>query len=93
MWNDEQDKVCDIWIFDKIESWGSGPLVDVKIYRNLSRETNTGVSAGDGVIMLGRETELEERLRKSKKSLEDYINSERAQLPEDIKPVEEFYKD
>lgn len=93
MWNDGQDKMSDIWIFDKIESWGSGPLIDVKIFRNLSRELNIGVSAGDGLIMLGRETELEERLRKSNKGLEDYIKSERAQLPDDIKPVEEFYKD
>ncbi len=92
MWNDEQDKMCDIWIFDKIESWGSGPLVDVKIFRNLIRETSIGVSAGDGLIMLGRETELEEKLRKNGKKLKDYISSKRADLPDDIKPVEEFYQ-
>lgn len=92
MWNDGTDRMCDVWIFDKIESWGSGPFVDVKIFRNLEREESIGVSAGDGLIMLGRETELEERLRKSGKKLAEYILGERAHLPNDIKPIEDFYQ-
>ena len=80
------DVMSDVWIFDKLESWGSGPLVDVKIFRDMSLETGIGVSAGDGLLMLGREEEL----RRSSKSLEDYLNGSRAKLPEDITPEEKF---
>lgn len=80
------DVMSDVWIFDKLDSWGSGPLVDVKIFRNTELETGIGVSAGDGLLMLGREEEV----RRSSKSLEDYLNGERATLPKDITPVDEF---
>ncbi len=92
MWNDGEDKMSDVWIFDKLESWGSGALVDAKIFRNLEPEKNIGVSAGDGLIMLGRETELEESLRKNGKTLDDYISGNRANLPDDIAPKEDFYQ-
>jgi len=81
------DVMSDVWIFDKLESWGSGPLVDVKIFRNISPETNIGVSAGDGLLMLGREEEL----RRTSKSLDEYLNSIRAVLPEDIAAKVDFY--
>lgn len=81
------DVMSDVWIFDKLESWGSGPLVDVKIFRNNTLEMGIGVSAGDGLLMLGRE---EERRRESK-SLKDYLKGERAKLPIDISPKENFY--
>lgn len=80
------DVMSDVWIFDKLDSWGSGPLVDVKIFRNMELETGIGVSAGDGLLMLGREEEV----RRNSKSLNDYLNGDRAKLPEDIAPVEKF---
>jgi hypothetical protein len=83
------DIMSDVWIFDKIDSWGSGPLVDVKIYRNNNLETAIGVSAGDGLVMLGREEEL----RRTSESLESYLSGYRALLPEDIMPVENFIKE
>lgn len=83
-----RDVMTDVWIFDKIDSWGSGPLVDVKIFRNMNLETNIGVSAGDGLLMLGKEEEL----RRKSKSLNDYLNGERAKLPADIKPIQDFYE-
>ena len=81
-----RDVMTDIWIFDKIESWGSGPLVDVKIFRNSKLETGIGVSAGDGLLMLGREEEL----RRTSSSLENYLSGNRATLPEDIAPKDDF---
>ncbi len=81
------DIMTDVWIFDKIDSWGSGPLVDAKIFRNMNLETGIGISAGDGLVMLGREEEL----RRTAKSLTEYLNGDRATLPEDIMPKEEFY--
>lgn len=81
------DAMTDVWIFDKIDSWGSGPLVDVKIFRDKNLETSIGVSAGDGLLMLGREEES----RRTAKSLEEYLREKRAVLPEDIAPKEDFY--
>jgi hypothetical protein len=81
------DIMSDVWIFDKLDSWGSGPLVDVKIFRNMSLETGMGVSAGDGLLMLGREEEV----RRTANSLDEYLSGVRAKLPEDITPKEDFY--
>lgn len=80
------DVMTDVWIFDKIESWGSGPLVDVKIFRNFKLETGIGVSAGDGLLMLGREEEL----RRTAESLDNYLYGERCNLPDDIAHIEEW---
>lgn len=82
-----KDKMTDVWIFDQVESWGSGPLVDAKIFRNFSIEKNIGISAGDGLIMLGREEEH----RRTKSSLGSYLEDPRPQLPEYINPSQEFY--
>ena len=82
-----RDVMTDVWIFDKIESWGSGPLVDVKIFRNTKLEIGIGVSAGDGLLMLGREEEV----RRNSKSLDEYLYGKRAELPEDIVTEENFY--
>jgi len=81
------DIMTDVWIFDKVDSWGSGPLVDVKIFRNLEIESAIGVSAGDGLLMLGREEEL----RRNSSSLENYLNDKRAILPADLVPTESFF--
>ncbi len=87
LWNDGKDIMADVWIYDKLESWGSGPLVNVKIFRNLNNEKKIGVSAGDGLILLGKEEEY----RRTKDSLEEYINSERPKLSEDLVIREDFY--
>lgn len=81
-----RDVMTDVWIFDKLDSWGSGPLVDAKIFRNYDLETKIGISAGDGLLMLGREEEL----RRSANDLDSYLHGERAILPDDIKPDEDF---
>lgn len=89
IYNDGQDAMTDVWIYDKIESWGSGPLVDVKIFRNFAPEQNTGVSAGDGLILLGREEEH----RRKKGSPQDYLEGDRPELPPGIMLEEDFYLD
>ncbi len=87
LWDNEGDIMSDVWIFDKLESWQSGPLVDVKIFRNFEVENSIGVSAGDGLVMLG----YEEMHRRSKTKFDEYINGNRPELPEGITPKEEFY--
>lgn len=86
LWEYEGDRMTDVWIFGEPESWNSGPLVDVKIFRNFDIETNIGVSAGDGLVMLG----AEELKRRSVSDFKDYIYGNRADLPDDISPKEEF---
>ncbi|MBI4019888.1 MAG: hypothetical protein HY367_01035 [Candidatus Aenigmarchaeota archaeon] len=87
LWNSHNDVMADVWIYDKVEEWGSGPLVDVRIYRNFARDTSSGVSAGNGLVILG----LEEQHRWAT-SLEEYIEGERPNLPERISLGKGFYE-
>lgn len=87
LWNEKKDIIVDLWVFDKIESWGSGPLVDVKIFRNQKPDNKSGVSAGNGLVLLG----LEEQHRWSIKSLDEYINGTRPKLPAKISVRKNFY--
>lgn len=87
LWNDGKDIMVDVWIYDRIESWGSGPLVDVKIFRNMKPDSMSGVSAGNGLVLLG----LEEQHRWKSKSLHDYIEGPRPRLPDRISAGKSFY--
>ena len=88
LWNEGEDVMSDIWIFTKIKSWGSGPLVDVRVFRGMKREYSIGVSAGNGLVMLGREEEH----RKKKKSLTAYFKDPRPKLPSYLALNEDFEK-
>ncbi len=88
LWNDANDIMADVWIYDKIESWGSGPLVDVKIFRSGKQDNSSGVSAGNGLVLLG----LEEQHRWKSKSLHDYIEGPRPKLPDKIRVGKNFYE-
>lgn len=87
LWQDAQDIMTDVWLFGEFESWNAGPVVSVKNYRNGAIDTKSGVTAGDGLVMLGRE---EEQRRKSN-SISEYINGSRPELPFDLAPSEDFY--
>ena len=91
LWNDGVDRMSDVWIFNNNESEQSGPLIEEKTFRNMNRDTTIGTTAADGLIMLGKETELEEQLRKSGKTLNDYLECERPVLPPDLQAIENFY--
>ena len=78
LWDDGPDIMTDVWIFSKVDSWGSGPLVDAKIFRNKNKVLDIGVSAGNGLVMLGKEEEH----RRTKNSLKEYIEEPRPKLPE-----------
>jgi hypothetical protein len=88
LWNDKKEIMVDLWVYDKIESWGSGPLVDVKIFKNKKQITNMGVSAGNGLVLLG----IEEQHRWTKKSLTEYLTDKRPNLPEQIDFKKSFYE-
>ena len=90
LWDDEQDIMTDIWIFDEIESWGSGALLkDVNVFRNLNIDNGSGLGAEYGLIVLGREAE--NRLANYPDSLDEFIDGDRPELPLGLTPAEDFY--
>jgi hypothetical protein len=91
LWRDK-NLMTDVWSFLQLESQESGFTIDCKTFRNLKEERGEGITASDGVIMLGREVELEEAIRKNGGDLKkDYILGKRPELPGELNPTEKFY--
>lgn len=96
LWDYGNFLMTDIWTFDP--NWSTGALVDEKTFKNIWLETNKGVTAGDGLILLGEEEKLKRtieaelgELGKNEKSLFKYIYGPRPELPFDLTPKESFY--
>ncbi len=81
IWTDGKDLMTDHWLFTEIESENTGYTVDCRTFRNFAETKGEGLSASDGLIMLGRETELSESIRKSGGSVDDYLEAERPNIP------------
>ncbi len=90
LWADADSVMTDVWLFTSLESVENGYTVDCKTYRGDEEIHGNGLSASDGLIMLGREAEQEEEMRKSGKSVQDYIFGTRPHLPEPLDPTEDF---
>lgn len=78
LWEYEGDLMTDVFGYSKLNSWGSGALVDAKTFRWYKRDTSTKVTAEFGLIMLGREAEYH-----IGKSLKDYLKK-RPKLPKKL---------
>jgi len=87
IWNEKKDILVDMWIYDGLETRGSGPLVNVRVFRNGVQDRSSGVSAGNGLAMLG----LEEQQRWKCNSLKEYIEGKRPELPSKISVGKSFY--
>lgn len=87
LWTDQTEVMTDIWMFKQLESAEAGYTIDCKTFRSMHPEIGDGITASDGLIMLGREVELEEKLRKQGHSIDDYINGERPYLPDVLQPT------
>jgi hypothetical protein len=85
LWSDSDEIYADIWLY-QIQDWNFSPLVDVKTFKGLELILGDGITAGDGLMMLGREEEH----RLTTNSLEEYLNT-RPELPKDITLKENFY--
>jgi hypothetical protein len=85
LWSDSDEIYADIWIY-QIQDWKFSPLVDVKTFKGLELIIGDGITAGDGLMMLGREEEH----RLTTNSLEEYLNT-RPELPKAITLKENFY--
>lgn len=88
LWGESGDRMADVWKFDRIAEWGSGPWADALVYREFERVYDMGVSAGDALILLGREEEWRRRVG----DLTAYLAGPRPDLPPDIAATDEFYR-
>ena len=79
--------MADVWIFDQIDTWGSGPLVYERTYCRFRQVFTIGISSGDGLRMLG----MEEQYRRTRSTLRVFLEGPRVHLTFDIALVEGFY--
>ncbi len=87
LWTMNTDVMTDVWLFGQLESWEAGPTIFVTNFKNEAIDTMNGVTAGDGMLLLGREEEL----RRSRSNIHSYIFGARPSLPFDLTPTEDFY--
>jgi hypothetical protein len=83
--------MSDVWMYSQLEQWGSGGLVDVQNFRNYQRETQSGVSAEHGLIMLGKEAQQRVENAERGQSLDDYVKGSRPELPKYTRNFQSFY--
>ncbi|MCB9790224.1 hypothetical protein H6763_00295 [Candidatus Nomurabacteria bacterium] len=69
LWSDGKDIMTDIWLYKGIESEDTGYTIDCRTYRDFSEVHEAGISASDGIVLIGKETELAEDYRKEKNLL------------------------
>jgi hypothetical protein len=79
-WQDKGDLMIDAWLFGRLDTWNSGPLVDVMVFRERALDREIGVGSGNSLIVLG----LEESARRNARSFEDYLTGQRPCLPRDL---------
>lgn len=91
LWSDQNQIMTDIWIYRSLESIEAGFTIDCQTFRGLNIEKGEGITASDGLIMLGRETELEEAMRKEGKTIKDYVFGARPELPGSLQPTERYH--
>ena len=89
---DDTNRMTDLWIFRKSETYGFGPLVDVKVFKGLEPYTPNperveGIGSGNTIVLLA----AEENHRVSVGNLKEYLSGTRPELPERIRLDQDFY--
>jgi hypothetical protein len=87
LWENDGNLMTDVWTFGEFESWQAGPSIRVDNFNNDELVVNGDVTAGDGLVMLGREEEQ----RRNSHDVAAYITGPRPHLPGTIDPKESFY--
>ncbi len=90
LWCGDGELMTDAWVYRELESNEAGYTIDYQTFRGVEMEKGAGITASDGLIMLGRETELEESLRLKGKSIEEYVFGVRPTLPDPLNPTESY---
>lgn len=89
IWSLNGEKMIDIWKFNNNHvDDRSGPLSNVKVYREGKICHNLGLASGNTLIVLG----YEERLRRQSKDLKSYLNGPVPKLPLEIVNGKSFFE-
>lgn len=88
LWSLKGEKMIDIWKFnDNHVDDRSGPLGDVRVYREGKLCDKLGLASGNTLIVLG----YEERLRRQSKDLKSYLSGPVPKLPLEIVNEKKFF--
>ena len=88
IWSLNGEKMIDIWKFnDNHIDDRSGPLGDVRVYREGKLSDKVGLASGNTLIVLG----YEERLRRQSKDLKSYLQGPVPKLPLEIMNGRSFF--
>ncbi|MBP9691557.1 hypothetical protein KBD81_05770 [Candidatus Woesebacteria bacterium] len=88
IWAMEGKKMVDVWKFvDNYVDDRSGPLGDVRVYKEGTISTDAGLASGNTLLVLG----YEEKLRRQSKDLKDYLGGPIPRLPLEIMNGMDFF--
>ncbi len=89
IWSLNGEKMVDMWKFnDNHIDDRSGPLGNVKVYRERKACNELGLASGNTLLVLG----YEEKLRRQSKNLKSYLNGPIPKLPMEIMNGKDFFK-
>jgi hypothetical protein len=88
IWSYEGDRMLDLWRFksNHVDD-RSGPLGDVRVFRNQKECSELGLASGNTLFVLG----IEEKLRRQASSLRGYLRGDRPHLPLELLNGEDFF--
>jgi hypothetical protein len=88
IWSYNGEKMADIWKFNNNHvDDRSGPLSDVRVYREGLQCNNLGLASGNTLLVLG----YEEKLRRQSKNIKEYLSGPLPKLPLEIMNSVDFF--
>lgn len=88
IWSYNGERMIDVWKFnDNHVDDRSGPLGDVRVYREGRICTDLGLASGNTLLVLG----YEEKLRRQSKDLKSYLDGPVPKLPLEIMNGKDFF--
>jgi len=89
IWSYKGEKMIDVWKFnDNDIDDRSGPLGNIRVYKNGKVCTNLGLASGNTLLVLG----YEEKLRRQSKDLKSYLDRPVPKLPLEIMNGKNFFE-
>jgi hypothetical protein len=88
LWSYQGAKMLDLWKFEPNPvDERSGPLSECRVYRDGVEVKDIGISSGNTLLVLG----YEEKLRRSKRSLKEYLEGDPPKLPHELLNGKDFF--
>ncbi|MFH1838037.1 MAG: hypothetical protein ABH808_00860 [Candidatus Kuenenbacteria bacterium] len=89
IWSLDREKMIDIWKFNNNHvDDRSGPLSDVRVYKEGKLCNKLGLASGNTLLVLG----YEEKTRRQSKDLKSYLKDSRPKLPLEIMNNKDFFE-